>query len=124
MLASGVPITTAMQQAARASGNAAVRERLLIARERVLSGERLSSALAHTAAIPAGAIQLVRAGEATGELASMLTYAARIDRERSEAEVKRLVRLIEPSLILFFGALIALVAAALLQAVYSVRPTA
>jgi type II secretory pathway component PulF len=37
--------------------------------------------------------------------------------------VKSAVRLLEPSLILVFGGLVALVAAALLQAIYSVRPT-
>jgi type II secretory pathway component PulF len=37
--------------------------------------------------------------------------------------VKNAVRLLEPALILAFGALVALVAAALFQAVYSVRPT-
>jgi type II secretory pathway component PulF len=37
--------------------------------------------------------------------------------------VKALVRLLEPALILGLGGVIALVAAALLQAMYSIRPT-
>ena len=39
------------------------------------------------------------------------------------ARIRMLTRLIEPSLILIFGGAIAFVAAALLQAVYSIRPT-
>ena len=49
--------------------------------------------------------------------------AAMLERERSETMVKSAVRLLGPSLILVFGGLVALVAAALLQAIYSVRPT-
>jgi type II secretory pathway component PulF len=52
----------------------------------------------------------------------MLEHAARLERERAELQVKTAVRFVEPALILCFGILVALVAAALLQAVYSVRP--
>ena len=38
------------------------------------------------------------------------------------AEVRSLVRILEPAMIIVFGGVVALVAAALLQAVYSVRP--
>lgn len=122
LLAAGVPIAAALRHGARAAGNAALERRLASAREGVIAGERLSSALARTGAGSEGLIQLVRAGEATGELAPMLGHAARLDAEFAEARVRALVRLIEPSLILVFGAIVALVAAALLQAVYSVRP--
>jgi general secretion pathway protein F len=52
----------------------------------------------------------------------MLTHASRLESERAERAVKALVTLMEPSLILAFGGIVALVAAALLQAVYAVRP--
>jgi type II secretory pathway component PulF len=53
----------------------------------------------------------------------MLQQAARLEREQASERVKALVRVLEPGLILVFGGLIALVAAALLQAMYSIRPT-
>jgi type II secretory pathway component PulF len=40
-----------------------------------------------------------------------------------ERGLRTLVTLLEPALIVTFGGLVAFVAAALLQAVYSVRPT-
>jgi general secretion pathway protein F len=67
-------------------------------------------------------VRLVGAGEETGRLAELLEHAARIERERAQDITRAAVRLLEPGLILVFGALVALVAAALLQAVYSVRP--
>jgi type II secretory pathway component PulF len=53
----------------------------------------------------------------------MLAHAARIEQQRSDRLVRTLVRMLEPILLLGFAALVALVAAALLQAIYSVRPT-
>jgi general secretion pathway protein F len=122
LLEGGVPIAQALVHAARAGGDSALSRRLLVARERVVGGERLSTALEDTRSATEGAVQLVRAGEATGRLADMLYHAGRIEREAAEELVKNAVRLIEPLLILVFGAVVALVAAALLQAVYSVRP--
>jgi type II secretory pathway component PulF len=69
-------------------------------------------------------VRLVRAGEESGRLAAMLAHAARLEREYAVGRTKALVRLLEPSLILIFGGIVAFVAAALLQALYSIRPGA
>lgn len=124
LLASGVPIASALRHGALAAGDAALERRLATARADVIAGERLSAAMRRSSAGSAGLIQLVQAGEATGELAPMLAHAARLDAEFAEARVRALVRLIEPMLILVFGAVVALISASLLQAVYSVRPVA
>jgi type II secretory pathway component PulF len=124
LLESGVPLPVALTHAARATGDGALNERLRIARERVLTGQRIGVALGDTRAVTPTAIRLVRAGEDTGRLASMLRHAAKLEGERAQQLVKNAVRLLEPALIITFGAVIAFVAAALLQAVYSVRPGA
>jgi len=54
-------------------------------------------------------------------VAAMLERAARIEAERADRLTRGAVRVIEPTLIVTFGGVIALVAAALLQAMYSVR---
>jgi general secretion pathway protein F len=122
LLHSGVPIAGALRHAATATGDAAIAARLLAARERVVAGQRISRALEATDALTPTAVRLVGAGEETGRLAELLEHAARIERERAQDITRAAVRLLEPGLILVFGALVALVAAALLQAVYSVRP--
>ena len=122
LLGAGVPIAGALQHAATAAGDAAVAARLLDARERVLHGCRLSQALLDARACTPTVARLARAGEETGRLGVMFGHAATIERERVNAAVRALVRVIEPALVVTFGAVIALVAAALLQAVYSVRP--
>jgi len=122
LLASGVPLPTALAHTAKASGDAAIGTRLLHVRERVLAGERLGRAAESMNALTPTAVRLIRAGEDTGQLTSMLHHAASIEGDRAQQLVKRAVRLLEPTLILAFGGLIAFVAAALLQAVYSIRP--
>jgi type II secretory pathway component PulF len=54
----------------------------------------------------------------------MLDHAARIEQQRVDRIVRTGVRLLEPILLLTFASVVALIAAALLQAIYSVRPTA
>jgi len=123
LLDSGVPIATALTSATRAAGDHALEARGRRARERILGGARPSAAFGHERALTPTAVRLVRAGEESGQLATMLQHAARIEREQASERVKALVRLLEPALILGLGGVIALVAAALLQAMYSIRPT-
>ncbi|MGH7647950.1 MAG: type II secretion system F family protein [Gemmatimonadaceae bacterium] len=123
LLESGVPLSSALTHAARAAGDAAVRDRVLAARTSVVAGARPSAAFLTEDALTTIASRLIRAGEETGALAAMLAHAARIENERATERVRSAVRLLEPALILAFGGLVALVAAALLQAIYSVRPT-
>jgi type II secretory pathway component PulF len=124
LLDSGVPIATAMRHAARASGDAELEARLLAARERIAGGQSLSQALETSNAASTTTIRLARAGEESGRLASMLSHAAKIEQKRVDQIVKAAVRMLEPILLLTFASVVALVAAALLQAIYSVRPTA
>jgi general secretion pathway protein F len=124
LLDSGVPIAAALGHAARATGDATVESRLLVARNAIAVGETLSRALELSRGATLTAVRLIRAGEESGRLASMLGHAARIEQQRTDRIVRTAVRMLEPILLLTFAGLVALVAAALLQAIYSVRPTA
>ncbi|MDQ3427915.1 MAG: hypothetical protein M3477_08820, partial [Gemmatimonadota bacterium] len=56
------------------------------------------------------------------QLAAMTTRAGDLAAQEAERGLRTLVGLLEPGLVVFFGGLVAFVAAALLQAVYSIRP--
>jgi general secretion pathway protein F len=122
LLESGVPAAPALAHAARASGDAAIEVRLMDVRRDVIAGRRLSTALDEAGAATPTIVRFVRAGEESGRLAAMLAQGARLERDRAERAVKTMLRLVEPLLVLSFGGMVALVAAALLQAVYAVRP--
>ncbi len=124
MLETGVPLAAALVIASRAAGDAAIEARLADVRRLLSAGHPLSQALATTDAATPTAVRLVRAGEEAGRLSSMLGHAARIEQKRVDEIVRTAVRLLEPVLLLGFASMVALVAAALLQAIYSVRPGA
>ncbi|WP_353268422.1 type II secretion system F family protein, partial [Gemmatimonas sp.] len=65
--------------------------------------------------------QLLQAGESGGALAPLATRAAEAADEAAERQLGRLVALIEPAMILGFGGVVALVAIALLQAIYGLN---
>jgi type II secretory pathway component PulF len=123
LLESGVPVRRAVVLSARAAGDAAVERRLLVAGDRIIAGQGMASAFASTEALTPLALRLMRAGEESGRVSSMLSHASRLEQEHADRATRTAVRLLEPLLIMIFAAIVALVAASLLQAVYSVRPT-
>lgn len=122
LLDSGVPIAQALTHAADAAGDAAVASRVRAARQAVIEGSRLGASLLATNALTVPALQMLMAGEESGRLAMMSAHAGRMEARRARERTRAAVRLLEPGLILVFGAIVAVVAAALLQAVYTVRP--
>ncbi len=123
LLESGVTLAAALPFAARATGDAELEARVLAARATVTAGQTLSHALDLHRAGTVTTMRLVRAGEESGRLSSMLAHAARIEQQRADRLVRTAVRMLEPALLLTFASIVGLVAAALLQAIYSVRPT-
>jgi len=123
LIDSGMPVAAALPFAGRATGNASLTARFADARTILTRGTGVATALAESSAVTPAAIRLVRAGEESGRLSGMLHHAAAIERDRAGRLTRACVRTIEPVLILFFGAVVALVAGSLLQAVYSVRPS-
>ena len=121
-LAAGVPLIAALNAAGEASGDPAIRQRLAWAAADVSEGRTLTMALERRKALLPSALQLVAVGEASGRLAEMLAKGGRLAAQESERRLRALIGLLEPALVVTFGGLVAFVAAALLQAVYALRP--
>jgi type II secretory pathway component PulF len=122
LLGAGTPILGALDAAGSHVGDAAVASRVAAARERVAEGQPLAASLAGTNALPPLPLQLLAVGEASGELAVMAGRAGRLAAADAERRLQAAVSLLEPAIILLFGGGVALVALALFQAVYAVRP--
>jgi type II secretory pathway component PulF len=122
MLTSGMPLLPALDAAATATGDLEVSRRLANSRAAVARGARLTQALEAQRALSPLALQLVGVGEATGRLGPMLSRAGELVAEDADRSLRTAVALLEPALVVTLGLLVAGVAAALLQAVYSVRP--
>jgi len=122
MLQSGMPLLPALDAAREAAGDLAIAERMTRCRERVVQGAALAVALDREAALSASALQLVAVGESSGRVAEMALSAGNLAAQEAERGLRTLVTALEPALIVAFGGLVAFTAAALLQAVYSLRP--
>lgn len=122
MLRTGMPLLPALEAAREAAGDLAVSERLARARERVIQGAALAPALEREGAISPSALQLMIVGESSGRVAEMALNAGNLAAQEAERGLRTLVTALEPALVIAFGGLVAFTAAALLQAVYSLRP--
>ncbi len=121
-LRAGMPLLPALEAAREAAGDRAVAHRLAQVRERVSQGQSLAAVMESMGALSPTALQLVAVGEASGALAHMADRAGDLAAQEAERGIKTVVSLLEPALVVVFGGLVAFIAAALLQAVYSLRP--
>lgn len=120
LVAAGVAVPDALAATSAAVGNAAYRAGLAAAQRAVERGDRLSMALATGALLPELALELVRVGEETGDLATMLLKAGDILRRDVEATTTELIGLVTPISIVLLGLLIGGIAYALLGTVMEV----
>jgi general secretion pathway protein F len=122
MLRAGMPLLPALDAARDAAGDFAIAERLEKSRERVAQGTSLANALEREGALSASALQLVKVGESSGRVADMAWNPGNLAAQEAERGLRTLVTALEPALIVAFGGVVAFTVAALLQAVYSLRP--
>lgn len=122
MLQTGVPVMAALDGARDAAADAEVAARLLRARDRVVRGHALGQALEEERALTPAAAKMIRLGDASGTVGVLARKAAAHLSEETRRTIQTLVSLFEPALILVLGGGIAVMAASLLRAVYSVRP--
>ena len=122
LLGSGLPILPALEIAAGSQADAAVAEEVLRAREEVRAGDRLAASLRRGGVFPFLFLQMVDVGEEGGRLPDMLERSAGAMEAELERGIDRMLRLVEPAMILAFGGIVGFVALSLLQAIYGIRP--
>jgi len=120
MLSSGIPIVRAMEITSDVVDNKIYQDILKDASEKVRAGSALSDALPKSKEMPGVIVQMVRVGEESGELDSILkTLAKFYDREVSNA-VDTLVDLIEPIMIVALGLGVGTLLASVLIPIYNI----
>ena len=124
LLSNGVSLPVALEFAGGTVRNGAIQSAIGEAAGNVKQGERLADSLAAVGVIPPLAIQLIRVGEESGDLAVMLLKLADIFATETETSMKRLVTLIEPSLIILIGCFVAFVVISLLSAILEINALA
>jgi general secretion pathway protein F len=115
LTAAGVPILRSLQAAGETLSNKAMSEQVDDAIVRVRSGMSLSRALGNTKAFPPVLVHLIRSGEATGDVTTMLDRASEGEARELERRTMMLTSLLEPLLILAMGGVVLVIVLAVMM---------
>lgn len=120
LYAAGVGILRALELVESVVGNAVIEERLREARERVGRGSSLTDALEGSREFSGLVLQMISVGEETGSLDRSLEKIREFYDREVPRTVDRFFSVMEPTIILVLGGLIALVALGIYLPIYSV----
>lgn len=120
MLESGVPLTSALDTAARLLANRRLRRRIEAAHCTVLAGQPLSGALRDARELMPMLARMTAVGERTGSLPEIFDETARFHEMLLALAIKRLGMLIEPVMIAVTGIIVGFVYVAFFMALFSI----
>ncbi|MBM3292951.1 MAG: type II secretion system F family protein [Candidatus Aminicenantes bacterium] len=120
LLGAGVSLVPAVGLAAQAIPNKYLAARASAIPAGIKNGETLSEAMAKTEVFPSLALDMVRIGETSANLAGMLREAAEVYEERVQSKIDTLVSLVEPVIIIFVGFLVALMLLAVYLPIFNI----
>ena len=103
LLASGVPILSAMETVAGVVSNEIISDAILDARARVREGDVISEPLRKSKMFPPMVVQMIAIGQESGSLDTMLSKIADFYDGEVDAAIASLTAAIEPILIIFLG---------------------
>ncbi len=118
LLRSGLPLVQSLEIARLSLGNKVVEEAVEQATKQVEEGADFATPLKLTGHFPPLIVQLLRAGEQSGELEAMLEKAADIYDEEVNMDIGSLTSLLEPVIILVMGIIVAFVVMAVLLPIF------
>jgi len=120
LLDGGIPVVRALTITSEVVGNNVYEKIILKAADEVRSGGTMSTVLLHSNEFPPIVSQMVRIGEETGSLASVLTSVAKFYNQEVETMTRSLTSLIEPILIVFLGIGVGILVIGVLLPVYNI----
>ncbi len=124
MIVSGIPILRALEITSAVVDNKIFREILDRTLLEVKGGAALSTSLGQHEEIPGMMVQMIKVGEETGELGSILKTLAKFYQREVIGAVDTLVSLIEPALIVALGLGVGVLLASVLMPIYNIASAA
>ncbi len=117
--AAGVPLISALESAAGATGNALYRDAVLQMRDEISSGMQMNVAMQNADLFPTMATQMVYIGEEAGALDDMLAKVADIYEREVDDLVDNLTALLEPMIMVVIGILVGGLIVAMYMPIFS-----
>jgi general secretion pathway protein F len=120
LLASGVPLLQALNNAKEVIGNRIIASTVEAVAKGAKEGKGLSGPLSQAGIFPPLALSMIKVGEETGQLDQMLVRIAVIYEKIMKQAVKRFMAILEPAMIMIMGLIIGFIVIAMLLAVFSI----
>lgn len=114
LLHGGLPLLQALEISQGVTGNRLLAQALAKARERIREGEEMTFALKQSTLFPSMVLEMIAVGEKSGEMGKMLEKVARTLEDEVEAELRSLMSLLEPLMILVMGVGVGFIALSIL----------
>ena len=124
LLGNGVPLISALHIATQTVGNLKLRTALEGVIPKVKGGSKMVDAIAASGIFEPLAINLLKVGEETGRMGTMLLELARIFNSDVETGIKRSLTMLEPVLILVLGLLVGAIIVSIMLGILSVNDLA
>lgn len=106
LVSSGTPLLESLKTIRESISNMTYISRFQAAEESILSGNSFEKALNQSKLLPKTAIKLIRAGEASGSLGTMLSEVADYYHDLLESKIDRSMTLLEPIFIMIMGVVV------------------
>jgi len=116
----GVPILLSLEIVRETAGNSIISDAIMNARNDVLEGIPLSTAIASKQVFPEMAVSMLSIGEETGGLDAMLAKVADFYEDEVSAAVKALTSMLEPAMIVIVGGIVGSILLAMYLPMFSI----
>ncbi len=123
LLSSGIPLLEAVELTRDNTDNAVLKQALEQVRLELLTGSSFSDALSRSPFFPPMLIEVVRVGESAGNLAEQLQVISTVIQQEFDANISRMVGMIEPAMIILVGAVVGIIGVTVITTVYSILPS-
>jgi general secretion pathway protein F len=121
LLQSGVPLLSALDIAKSVVNNTLLAEQIGLAAKDVEEGQSLSSPLSKNGFFPSIAVEMMTAGEQSGNMEAMLFRIADAYEKEVEANVLMVTSLLEPAMILVMGAVVGFIVVSILLPIFEMN---
>ena len=118
MDSSGVPILKSLEISKEVMGNKVIAKKVEVSCKMVEEGSTLAEALRKTNQFPEDTLQMISAGEQSGNLSGMLLKLSDYYDKLIDYQLKRLVSIIEPLFLVIIGCIVAFIMTSMLLPVF------
>ncbi|MGV8145092.1 MAG: type II secretion system F family protein [Alkaliphilus sp.] len=113
LLSSGIPLLNSLDSAAKVSNNKVVELGIREVLSKVTKGETLAITITEIGVFPPMVISMIRVGEESGALDEVLAKTADFYDDEVEAEIQRMMSLIEPVMIVIMAVVVGIIVLAI-----------